>query len=87
MVTNDIATLPRRFGFEIPLGFTFVEIDAEWLESNAIRFLNVHFLDVFIDKFRLDSSCIDNCTEKAIFDLDYFGKGQLDVEPTKKESL
>jgi len=87
MVTNDTVTLSGHLGFASPLGSTFKEIDAEWLESNAIRFVNVQSRDVFIDRFQVDRNCIDEGAEKAICGMASCGKTQLNDEPTGKESL
>ena len=87
MVTNDIATLSGHSGFRISLGSNFEEIDAEWLESNAARLVDVQSRDVFVDGFQLDRNYIDEGAENAICGMASYGKTQFNDEPTREESL
>jgi len=74
---------PDRWGFhEGPAIQAWRGVDAECHEDGATMFAYARSRDVFPDRFRLDRSCVDMRAEKAIFDVDSSGKGQLDVEPT-----
>ena len=79
---------PDRWGFHEGSAIqAWRGVDAECHEDGATMFAYARSRDVFPDRFRLDRSCVDMRAEKAIFDVDSSGKGQLDVEPTWEESL
>ena len=63
------------------------EVDDEWFEDGASMFAFARPREVFPDRSRLEPSCVDNCAEKAIFNMASFGKGQLDAELIWGESL